>query len=70
MPTFLDIENPTAPQHPMFREDESTGLPMKLTRQEKTTSQAHQNSPTKKRPNPQENEQRGVRYTIYRQHAA
>ena len=32
----------------MFREDEITGLPVKLTRQEKMTSQAHQNSPTNK----------------------
>ena len=46
---FLDIVNPTAPQHPMFREDETTGLPVKVTRQKKTTSQAHQSSPTKRK---------------------
>ena len=32
----------------MFREDELTSLTVKLTRQEKTTRQAHQNCPTKK----------------------
>ena len=26
---FLEIENPIAPQHPMFMEDEGTGLPVK-----------------------------------------
>ena len=46
---FLDIENPTAHQHPMFKEDEKTGLSMKLTRQQKMTSQAHQNSPPKRK---------------------
>ena len=33
----------------MFKEDEGTGLPVKLTRQEKTTSQEHQNKPPKRK---------------------
>ena len=45
---FLDIENPTAPHHPVFGEDKITGSPVKLFRQEKMTSRSHPNNPTKK----------------------
>ena len=31
---FLDIEQPNAPQHELFREDEKTGLPKKLSQKE------------------------------------
>ena len=46
---FLDIENPTAPRHPMFRQDETTGLPKKLTRKEKTLGQGKKDSSTKRK---------------------
>ena len=52
---FLDIEDPTAPQHSMFREGEQTGLTTKLTEKEQTTLQEHSNkqtSPTKRRSEP------------------
>ena len=32
---FLDIEQPKALQHTMFKEDTTTAVPMKLTRKEK-----------------------------------
>ena len=44
---FLGIENPTAPQHPMFRQDEKTGLPKNLTQEEKMLGQGKTDSPTK-----------------------
>ena len=46
---FLDIENPTAPQHPMFKEDEKTGLPKKLTQKERMLTQGKSDSPTKRK---------------------
>ena len=52
---FLDIEDPTAPQHSIFREDEETELTRKLTRKEQTTLKEQsniQNSPTKRRRKP------------------
>ena len=52
---FLDIEDPTATQHSIFREDEETGLIRKLTRKEQTTLKAQsiiQNNPTKRRGKP------------------
>ena len=33
---FLDIKDPQAPQHVMFKEDTTTGLPTKLTMQKKS----------------------------------
>ena len=51
MSTFLDIENPQAPQHPMFKEDTRTGLPIKLTGQEKAALSTSQSSPTKRKAN-------------------
>ena len=46
---FLDIENPTAHQHPMFKEDERTGLPKKLTQKERMLTQGKTDSPTKRK---------------------
>ena len=46
---FLDIENPTAPQHPMFREDKKTGLPKKLTQKERKPVQGKSDSPAKRK---------------------
>ena len=46
---FLDIQDPTAPQHAMFHEDENTGLAKKLTKKEQSSAQ---NSPTKRRVKP------------------
>ena len=46
---FLDIENPTASLHPMFRQDETTGLPRKLTQKEKVSGKAKTDSPTKQK---------------------
>ena len=46
---FLDIENPTAPQHPMFREDEKTGLPKKLKQKERILTQKKSDGPTKQK---------------------
>ena len=46
---FLDIENPTAPQHPMFKEDEKTGSPKKLTQKERTLIQGKSDSPAKRK---------------------
>ena len=46
---FLDIENPTSPQHPMFRENEKTGLPKKLTQRERMLTQGKLDSPTKRK---------------------
>ena len=46
---FLDIENPTAPHHPKFKQIETTGLPRKLTQKEKVTGQANQTGPTKRK---------------------
>ena len=50
---FLDIEDPNAPQHAMFKEDTTTGLPKKLTRKKQETSsqgqQSGPSSPTKRR---------------------
>ena len=51
MSTFLDIENPQAPQHPMFKEDTRTGLPIKLTGQEKAALSTSQSSLTKRKAN-------------------
>ena len=34
---FLDIENPSAPRHPMFKE-KASGLPVKLTRKKNSPS--------------------------------
>ena len=46
---FLDIENPNAPHHAMFEEDENTGLPVKITKKQPR----HQtSSPTKRKANP------------------
>ena len=47
MSRFLYIEDPNAPQQPIFKENEGTGLPVKLTGPEKTTNEAYQNSPIK-----------------------
>ena len=46
---FLDIGNPQAPQHPMFKEDTRTGLPIKLTGQEKAALSKSRSSPTKRK---------------------
>ena len=46
--SFLDINDPQAPQHPMFKEDTRTGLPVKLSNQEKAQSQG-KCSPTKRK---------------------
>ena len=48
---FLDIEDPQAPQHPMFKEDTRTGLPIKLTGQEKAALSTSQSSPTRRKAN-------------------
>ena len=48
---FLDIEKRQAPQHPMFKEDTKTGLPIKLTGQEKAALSTSQNSPSKRKAN-------------------
>ena len=48
---FFDIENSNASQHPMFKEDTRTGLPIKLTRQEKAAQNTSQGSPTKRKIN-------------------
>ena len=47
--TEEDIEDPTAPQHAIFREDETTALAKKLTRKEQRSAQ---NSPNKRRGKP------------------
>ena len=49
---FLDMEQPNAPQHPMLKQKEATGLPKRLTRKEQATGQ--QSSPTKGRAEPTE----------------
>ena len=51
MLTFLDIEDPQAPQYPMFKEDTTTGLPTKLTMQEKSAQSQGTSkvSPTKRK---------------------
>ena len=48
---FIDIKDPRAPQHPMFKEDTTTGLPIKLTIQEKSAQSQSTNkvSPTKRK---------------------
>ena len=47
---FLDINDPEAPQHPMFKEDTRTGLPVKLTTQEKSQNQGTSKaSPTRRK---------------------
>ena len=46
---FLDIKNPQTPQHPMFKEDTRTGLPIKLTGQEKALLSKSQSSHTKRK---------------------
>ena len=43
---FLDIENPNAPQHAMFKEDEFTGLPVKQTKKQ---LKQQTSSPTKRK---------------------
>ena len=48
---FVDIENPQTPQHPMFKEDTRTGLPIKLTGQENAAQSKSQSSPTKRKAN-------------------
>ena len=48
---FLDIENPNAPQHPLFKEDTRTGLLIKLSGQEKAAQSTSQSSPTKRKAN-------------------
>ena len=37
MLAFLDIEQPNAPQNPMIKEDEQTGLPKRNEMKEKKT---------------------------------
>ena len=50
---FLDIEQPNAPQHPMFKEDTVTGLLKRLTRKEQAAGQqSNQSSPNKRRTKP------------------
>ena len=52
---FLDIEDPTAPQHKMLKEDMETGLRRKLTRRKQASDKEQnsgQNSPTKRRAKP------------------
>ena len=46
---FLDIENPTAPKHPMFKEDEKTGLPKKLTQKERMHVLGKSDSPAERK---------------------
>ena len=48
---FLEINDPQAPQHPMFKKDTTTGLPVKLTIQEKTAQSQGTSkvSPTKRK---------------------
>ena len=46
MSTFLDIENPNAQQHAMFEEDETMGLPVKITKKQ---SRQQTSSPTKRK---------------------
>ena len=50
MPTFFKMKNHNAQQHPMLKEDEKTGLPVKLTKKQKTSTQ--RNSPTKRKAKP------------------
>ena len=49
--SFIDIKNPDAPQHPMFKEDSRTGLPIKLRKQDKAAQINNQNSPIKRKAN-------------------
>ena len=48
---FLDIKKPQAPQNPMFKEDSTTGLPTKVTMQEKSAQSQGTSkvSPTKRK---------------------
>ena len=46
---FLDIENPQAPQNPMFKEDTRTGLPIKVSGQEKAALSKSQSSPIRRK---------------------
>ena len=63
---FLDIEDPTAPQHKMFKEDIETGLRRKLTRREQAADKEQnsgENSPTKDGPNQLDDERAGAPVT-------
>ena len=47
---FLDINDPQAPQHSMFKEHTRTGLPVKISNQEKSQGQGtSKTSPTKRK---------------------
>ena len=68
---FLEVEQPNAPQHPMFKEETATGLPKKQTRNEqaaKQQQQSGQSRPTKKRAKPT-GKRTGVRPCHKRQHS-